>query len=119
MVLEATGGGNTLTQPSGSTDANGVATGTLSSTVAETKTVSATANGTAITQTATVTVTAGSPATSFVQSAGAESDNAVSSISKAFTANVTAGNTLIAVVSWEAATDLGTRDDRRFGPPWA
>jgi len=118
VVLAATGSGNTLTQPGGSTNASGVATGTLSSTVAETKTVSATIGGTAITQTATVTVTAGSPATSFVQSAGAESDNAVSSISKAFTSNVTAGNTLIAVVSWEATTDLVTRVTDACGQTW-
>src|SRR5439155_1363150 len=59
VVLAATGTGNTVTQPVGPTDANGVATGTLSSTVAGTKTVSATANGTVITQTAAVTVTAG------------------------------------------------------------
>src|SRR5439155_1132477 len=52
VVLAATGSGNTLTQPSGTTNSSGVATGTLSSTVTGTKTVSATANGTAITQTA-------------------------------------------------------------------
>src|SRR2546422_7509538 len=56
--LAATGSGNTLTQPGGTTDAAGVATGTLSSTVAEPKTVSATIGGTAVTQTAAVTVTA-------------------------------------------------------------
>src|SRR5207247_2291183 len=60
VVLAATGSGNTLTQPSGPTNASGVATGTLSSTVAEAKTVSATIGGTAVTQTATVTVTSGS-----------------------------------------------------------
>ena len=59
VVLAATGTGNTLTQPSGATDGSGVATGTLSSTVAESKTVSATIAGVAITQTATVTVSAG------------------------------------------------------------
>lgn len=59
VVLAATGTGNTLTQPSVATDANGVATGTLASTVAEAKTVSAKINGTSITQTATVTVTPG------------------------------------------------------------
>ncbi len=59
VVLSATGSGNTLTQPSGTTNASGVATGTLSSTVAGQKMVSATGNGTAITQTAAVTVTAG------------------------------------------------------------
>src|SRR2546426_6883857 len=59
VALAATGSGNTLTQPSGTTNANGVATGTLSSTVTGSKTVSATANGTGITQTASVTVGAG------------------------------------------------------------
>ncbi len=59
VVLAATGSGNALTQPAGVTNASGVATGTLSSTVAETKTVSATANGIALTQTASVTVTGG------------------------------------------------------------
>jgi Domain of unknown function (DUF1929)/Invasin, domain 3/Bacterial Ig-like domain (group 2) len=59
VVLSATGTGNTLTQPAGTTNSNGVATGTISSTVAEAKTVSATINGTAVTQSATVTVTAG------------------------------------------------------------
>jgi hypothetical protein len=61
VVLGASGTGNALTQPTGTTDLGGVATGTLSSTVAETKIVSATANGTAITQTASVTVTVGPP----------------------------------------------------------
>ena len=56
VALNATGTGNTLTQPSGPTDVNGVATGTLSSGVPETKTVSATAGGVPLTQTATVTV---------------------------------------------------------------
>ena len=59
VLLAATGTGNTLTQPAGTTDANGVATGTLSSTVAGAKTVSAKANGTAITQAAVVTVSRG------------------------------------------------------------
>ncbi|KPJ91371.1 MAG: hypothetical protein AMS18_08840, partial [Gemmatimonas sp. SG8_17] len=59
VVLAVTGTGNTLTQPAGPTDASGEATGTLSSTVAEVKTVSATVAGTTITQVATVVVTAG------------------------------------------------------------
>ncbi|MGA2384408.1 MAG: invasin domain 3-containing protein, partial [Gemmatimonadales bacterium] len=59
VVLSATGTGNTLTQPAGNTNANGVATGTLSSTSAESKTVSATISTLAITQTASVTVTPG------------------------------------------------------------
>src|SRR5206468_2895460 len=58
VALAATGSGNTLTQPSGTTNTSGVATGTLSSSVAEAKTVSATINGTGVTQTAAVTVSA-------------------------------------------------------------
>jgi hypothetical protein len=68
VVLASTGTGNTLTQPVGTTNASGVATGTLTSTVAEAKTVSATINSVAITQTASVTVTVGAPAqVAFVQ----------------------------------------------------
>jgi hypothetical protein len=48
--------GNSLTQPGSTTNASGVATGTLSSTKAEGKTVSATINGVVITQTQGVTV---------------------------------------------------------------
>ncbi|MGH7526126.1 MAG: Ig-like domain-containing protein, partial [Gemmatimonadales bacterium] len=61
VTLSATGSGNTLTQPAGVTDVSGVATGSLSSTVAEGKTVSATAGGTPLIQTAAVTVTSGPP----------------------------------------------------------
>ena len=56
VVLAATGSGYTLTPPAAATDANGVATGTLASTKAEAKTISATVGGTSITQTAVVTV---------------------------------------------------------------
>jgi hypothetical protein len=62
VQIQATGTGNTVTQPVGPTNASGVATGTLWSTVPGPKTVSATANGVAITQTAAVTVTSGPPA---------------------------------------------------------
>jgi hypothetical protein len=55
VVFSATGTGNTLT-PSDITDGAGVATGTLSSTVTGTKTVSVTIGGVSITQTAPVTV---------------------------------------------------------------
>ncbi len=61
VTLSATGSGNTVTQPGAVTDPNGVATGTVSSTVAGAKIVSATANGVALTATATVTITAGPP----------------------------------------------------------
>ncbi len=53
--LSATGTGNTLT-PSGTTDGNGVMTGTLSSTVAGTKTITATVGSVTITQQPAVTV---------------------------------------------------------------
>src|SRR2546426_535014 len=56
VALAATGSGNTLAQPVGPTDANGVATGSLSSSVSEVKTVSATINGLSLTQTPNVTV---------------------------------------------------------------
>jgi Bacterial Ig-like domain (group 1)/Invasin, domain 3/Bacterial Ig-like domain (group 2)/Calcineurin-like phosphoesterase len=56
VLLAATGNGDSLTQPSGPTDATGVAIGSLSATVAETKTLSATAGGVALTPTATLTV---------------------------------------------------------------
>jgi hypothetical protein len=60
VVLSATGGGNTIVQPSAPTDAAGVATGSFSSTVAATsKTISAVISGVAITQTALVRVNAG------------------------------------------------------------
>jgi hypothetical protein len=55
VVLSATGSGNTINQP-GLTDGSGVATGTVSATVAEGKTISAIADGTGINQTQGVTV---------------------------------------------------------------
>jgi invasin-like protein/calcineurin-like phosphoesterase family protein len=61
VVLAATGAGNTLTQPAGPTDGSGVATGTLSSTAAGSKTVSVRIGGVGITQTANVTVTLTAP----------------------------------------------------------
>jgi hypothetical protein len=70
VVLAATGTGNTLTQPAGPTNANGVATGTLRSTVEERKTVSATVNGTAIAQTVTVAVQSAVPITHTLLTAG-------------------------------------------------
>ncbi|HEX9580962.1 MAG TPA: Ig-like domain-containing protein [Gemmatimonadales bacterium] len=63
VVLAATGSGNAITQPAGPTDLQGQAQGTLSSTTAETKVVSATVNGTVqVTQTASVLVSATAPA---------------------------------------------------------
>ena len=57
VILSATGTANTWVQP-GVTDVNGQTTGTLASTKAEAKTVSATINGTLITPSAAVTFTA-------------------------------------------------------------
>ncbi len=82
VVLVATGTGNALTQPAGNTGANGVATGSLTSTVAETKTVTATVGGVAVTQTAPFVVTAGAAST-------ANSTVATSSGTVASGANVT------------------------------
>jgi adhesin/invasin len=61
VTPSATGSSNTFTPASGTTGANGVFTTTFSSTKAEVKTISAVANGTAITQTAAVTVNAATP----------------------------------------------------------
>jgi adhesin/invasin len=55
VQLSVSGTGNTITQPA-ATNGSGVTTGSFSSTVAETKTVSATAGGVPIQATATVTV---------------------------------------------------------------
>jgi len=58
VALQATGGGITLTQPSGLTGSDGVATGTLESTTPGEKVVSATVNGSVeLSRTALVTVT--------------------------------------------------------------
>ena len=68
--LTATGSGNTLTQPNGTTGVNGVATGTLSSSVPGSKVVSAKVNNTVqITETAEVVVSL-APATTLEIVAG-------------------------------------------------
>lgn len=72
VVLTATGSGNTFVQPAGGTDAGGVARGTLSSSVAETKTVSASIDGVVVTQTVTITV-APTPVSLMVHGAGSGS----------------------------------------------
>jgi protocatechuate 3,4-dioxygenase beta subunit len=62
VVIQASGEGNVVTQPS-PTDANGTATGTLSSTIPGTKIVSVTVGGSVgLTQTVPVVVTPGPPA---------------------------------------------------------
>ncbi|HJS42184.1 MAG TPA: PKD domain-containing protein [Gemmatimonadales bacterium] len=64
VTLASSGSLNTLTQP-GPTDANGVATGSIRSTVAQPKIVSAIINNVGITQTDTVTVVPDVPAELF------------------------------------------------------
>jgi hypothetical protein len=66
VTLAATGSGNTLTQPSGPSGGNGVATGAISSTATGTKTVSATAGGLLLAQTTAVTVTSAGSTVTFV-----------------------------------------------------
>ncbi len=62
VQLAATGSGNTVIQPLALTDDFGQATGTLSSTVSETKLVSATVNGSVtVAQTASIVVSSNSP----------------------------------------------------------
>jgi hypothetical protein len=56
VSLSATGTGNTITPSSGTTDANGVATFTFSSTVAGNKTITATAGGVVLSDTEVITV---------------------------------------------------------------
>lgn len=56
VLLSATGSGNQITQP-GLTDGNGMATGTLSSTTSEVKSISAAADNILLAQTPSVTVT--------------------------------------------------------------
>jgi Invasin, domain 3/Filamin/ABP280 repeat/Bacterial Ig-like domain (group 1) len=64
VVIDATGSGNSIVQPAGATNAEGVATGTFSSTSPGDHVVTATLDGTTADQTATVTVTAGPPVAS-------------------------------------------------------
>jgi hypothetical protein len=56
VTVTSSGSGNTITPPSASTGGTGVATFTFASTVAETKTITATAGGVELTQKPTITV---------------------------------------------------------------
>ena len=109
VVLGATGAGNTLTQPVGPTNGSGLATGTLSSTAAENKTVSASINSTPVTQTATVTVTAG--AVNAAQSTVAAAPTSITTGTGASTITVTAkdqfGNPIAGATVVLAATGTG------------
>ncbi|HTB85005.1 MAG TPA: invasin domain 3-containing protein [Candidatus Sulfotelmatobacter sp.] len=59
VTISATGSGNILTQPAATTDVNGLATASIQSTVAGTKTISVNVAGTTISQQPTVTFVAG------------------------------------------------------------
>jgi adhesin/invasin len=61
VQLAASGSGNSLVQPAALTNANGVATGTFSSTVAGTKSIAAQIGTTSVSETATVTVVSAGP----------------------------------------------------------
>src|SRR5207249_4525411 len=87
VVLAATGTGNTLTQPVGPTDGDGVATGTLSATVAEWKTVSATINAVAVRQAASVVV---NPAAVSAGQSTVTATSPIAAASEASTVTVTA-----------------------------
>src|SRR6266511_108295 len=118
VVLSVTGSGNTLTQPSGPTNSSGVATGTLSSTVAEAKTISASANGTAITQTASVTVSPGPVSAS--QSTVTASPTSIPAGAGTATITVTAkdadGNPISGATVVLAATGSGNTLTQPSGP---
>jgi len=64
VTLTASGSGNTLTQPTQVTDANGRTTGSLSSTIAETKRVKASVGALQLDDEVDITVVAGTPAAS-------------------------------------------------------
>jgi uncharacterized protein YjdB len=100
VVLSATGSGNTLTQPAAPTDTFGLAVGTLSSSVAESKTITATANGVAISQAALVTVTQ-VPVASVAVTPAAASAPAGVTVQLTATPKDAAGNPLTnRVVTW-------------------
>ncbi len=100
VVLSATGSGNSITQPVGTTNASGVAAGSLASSAAGPKVVSATAARggppVGITQTATVTVGIGNadPATSTVAVVPATLTVGVGSATITVTARDAGGNTI-------------------------
>src|SRR5207245_238343 len=110
VVLAATGTGNRPEERRAGTEASGGATGKLSSTVAESKTVSATINAVAITQTATVVVTA-SGVSAGQSSLAAPSPTTASSGASTSTITVTArdasGNPIAGASVVLAATGTG------------
>ncbi len=68
VVIAATGSGNTVTQPTGVTDANGNIAGSIVSTVSATKVLSATVLSVAVTDTASLTVASSGTPTTYASS---------------------------------------------------
>ncbi len=82
VVLLASGGGNTIGQPAGPTDANGQATGTFSSTGIGNHTITATLNGsTTVSDNAIVAVTVPPPASIAAQAGDGQSATAGTPVS--------------------------------------
>lgn len=103
VVFSATGKSNTITQPSAVTDSSGVATGTLASTAAEAKTVTATVDpgvGETVLDDAPTTVLVwSSPTSRYVRTSGSDSNDGASPASAWLTignaaGSVTAGQTV-------------------------
>ncbi len=109
VVISATASGNTITQPAATTDANGVATGTVAATLTGARTVSATINGIAVTQTQALTVTPGavSAATSTVDAAPASISADGGSSTITVTARDANGNVIPGATVVLAATGSG------------
>ncbi|HET7248343.1 MAG TPA: invasin domain 3-containing protein [Gemmatimonadales bacterium] len=109
VSLTSSGSGNSLTPSSGTTNSSGVFTSTLTSTVAESKTVSATINGTAITQTAAVTVNPASPVSASNSSVGAAPASFAAGGSSTITVTVNdgSGNPLNGITVSLSATGSG------------
>lgn len=61
VTLSSSGANDTLVQPEGTTDANGVVAGTIASTTAGTKTITASVSGVVLSQTPTLTFEGSSP----------------------------------------------------------
>jgi len=99
VSLAATGSGNTLTQPAGLTDAAGVASGTLASTVAETKTLTVT-----VEPGASQVVLATQPTVEFIPDA---IDAGLSSVVAVPSTNVVADGTSVSTITVTVLDTLG------------
>ncbi len=119
VALAVTGTGNSLTQPAGPTNANGVVTGALSSTVSGTKMVSATINGTLVTQQGTVTVVPGPVASSQAQVTASPTEIAASFGGVTTTITVTAKDTFGNVIPGLAVVLAATGSGNTLAQPAA